>query len=161
MEVDELQQRSTSDDTLTAMFLTIHYFPMFFAAASFPYRSAERDFNGNMQQSELVLNGVETSSFTSIRRISQTTRIPQTTVRRVLHHDGLYRYHLQKVQQLFLEDLENRIRYCQWLQNNLEIKPHIRMRLNLQRMVFTRIHNKILKKNLHVGGSKPTLHNRS
>lgn len=89
---------------------------------SFPNRRVEKDGLGN---AEVVLNAVERSPSTSIRRISHTTGIPQTNVWRILHHNGLYPYHLQKVQHLLPGDLENRVRYCQWLQNNLEIIPHI------------------------------------
>jgi hypothetical protein len=37
---------------------------------------------------------------------------------RILHHNGLYPYHLQRVQHLLPNDYEQRLQFCNWLQTN-------------------------------------------
>lgn len=87
-----------------------------------PRIERQRDYH---QQADIVLNAVERSPSTSIRRISRMTGVRQTQVWRILHHDGLYPYHTQRVQHLLPDDSAHRVRYCQWLQNNLEVIPRI------------------------------------
>jgi hypothetical protein len=61
-----------------------------------------------------VLNEVERSPCASVRRISLTTGVPRMQVWRILHHDGLYPYHLQRVQHLLPNDYEQCLLFCNW-----------------------------------------------
>jgi hypothetical protein len=90
-------------------------------AGSFPQANAEcgQQWRGEGD----VLAAVQQSPSTCIR-----SGIAQTQVWRILHHDGLYPYHLQRVQHLLPGDHATRVRYCEWLQPRLH---------NLHDILFT------------------------
>lgn len=68
-----------------------------------------------------VLDAVERSPTTFVR----ATGVPPTQVRRILHSDGLYPYHLQRIQHLLPRDYAPQMEFCEWLQANLDLLPQI------------------------------------
>jgi hypothetical protein len=82
-----------------------------------------------------VLNAVEQSPRASVRRISLATGVPRMQVWRILHHDGLCPYHLQRVQHLLPNDNEQRLQFCNRLQTNWQSLDNI---LFTDETLFTR-----------------------
>jgi hypothetical protein len=72
-----------------------------------------------------ILNAVERSPRARVCRISLTTGVPRMQIRRILHHDGLYPYHLQRVQHLLPNYYEQRLQFCNWLQTNWQSLDNI------------------------------------
>jgi len=66
-----------------------------------------------VQQKQRILAHVAANPGTSTRRISSAEGVHRSTVWRILHVDGLYPYHLQRVQGLKPEDLPRLVRFCQ------------------------------------------------
>ncbi|KAF6216245.1 hypothetical protein GE061_000585 [Apolygus lucorum] len=68
-----------------------------------------------------ILDMVRDDPETSTRRVGLRLGISHQVVHRVLHSNGLYPYHVSKVQNLFPEDTAARIQFCQcWAEEN----PH-------------------------------------
>jgi hypothetical protein len=88
--------------------------------------SCPRAHRGHVQQRhDDVLDAVQRSPTSSVRRILRTTGVPRTRVWRILHSDGLYPYHLHRVQHLLPRDYAPHVEFCEWLQANLGLLPHI------------------------------------
>jgi hypothetical protein len=77
------------------------------------------------RRDDSVLDAVQRSLTSCVHRISRTTGVPPTQVWRLLHSDGLYPYHLQRVQRLSPWDCVPCVEFCEWLQANLNLLPHI------------------------------------
>ncbi|GFX07272.1 uncharacterized protein TNCV_2972491 [Trichonephila clavipes] len=61
-----------------------------------------------------VLQELERNPSTSTRVVSRETHIPQATVWRIAHDEGLHPYHLQRVQALELGDYNKRMDFARW-----------------------------------------------
>jgi hypothetical protein len=61
---------------------------------------------------------VQRSPRTSTRRISARLRIPRMRVWRTLFTDGMYPYHIQRVQHLEPADMCSRLDLCRWINSN-------------------------------------------
>ncbi|GFW83395.1 DUF4817 domain-containing protein [Trichonephila clavipes] len=61
-----------------------------------------------------VLQELERNPSTSTRVVSRETHIPQATVWRITHDEGLHPYHLQRVQALELGDYNKRMDFARW-----------------------------------------------
>jgi hypothetical protein len=72
-----------------------------------------------------VLDTVQRSPTWSVCRILRITGVPPTQVWRILHSDSLYPYHLQRFQHLLPWDYAPHVVFCEWLQSNLDLLPHI------------------------------------
>lgn len=90
---------------------------------SVPKANSEREKFNNAQ--DVVLNAAANNPKTSVRRISTEVGISSAQVWRILHHDGLYPYHLQKVQHLKPQDFPIRLQFCNWLLDNVGILSNI------------------------------------
>lgn len=96
---------------------------------------------------EQVLQQVEEEPRSSTRGIGQNLGATHTTVHQILADDGLYPFHLTKVQGLFPNDYYNRITYCEWLLEKQEAdEDFVRYILWTDEATFTRdgifnIHN--------------------
>jgi len=67
----------------------------------------------------MLLNDmVQRSPRTSARRISARLRIPRMRVWRMLFTEGMYPYHIQRVQQLEPADMCSRLDLCRWINSN-------------------------------------------
>ena len=66
-----------------------------------------------VKQEQRILLHVASNPGISTRRISSAEGVHRSTVWRILHVDGLYPYHLQRVQGLKPEDLPRLVRFCQ------------------------------------------------
>lgn len=87
--------------------------------------TSERATRQGLDEVENILNLVEDTPTISSRRISAQVGIPQTKVIRTLHMQGLYPYHLQRVQHLQPEDYDRRMQFCRWINNNLCVVSRI------------------------------------
>ncbi|GFW36497.1 DUF4817 domain-containing protein [Trichonephila clavipes] len=61
-----------------------------------------------------VLQELERNPSTSTRVVSRETHIPQATIWRIVHDEGLHPYHLQRVQALELGDYNKRRDFARW-----------------------------------------------
>ena len=88
--------------------------------ASFPSvnRHAERQVQRNVEDDEHIIDLVQRSPRTSTRRISARLRIPRMSVWRTLFREGMYPYHIQRVQHLEPADMCSRLVLCRWINSN-------------------------------------------
>lgn len=64
---------------------------------------------------EQVQQSVSANRRKSSRKIARETRVPRTTVRRILHQDlGLFPYKIQMVHKLHRGDKSKRLNFCRW-----------------------------------------------
>lgn len=68
--------------------------------------------NRSMEIDVIVLDEVASDTSTSVRKISQTTGIPKSTVHNVLKTHKYHPYHLQRVQTLQPADYPRRVEFC-------------------------------------------------
>lgn len=87
--------------------------------------TSERAIQQGLQEIENILDFVEEDATTSSRRVATQLAIPQKRVIKTLHEQGLYPYHVQKVQHLFPEDYARRMEFCHWINNNHGVISHI------------------------------------
>jgi hypothetical protein len=81
--------------------------------------ATERDVNVDVNEG--IVHMAQRSPRTSTRRIARRLRIPHTRVWRTLHAEGMYPYHVQRVQHLRPEDFAERLNFCEWLNGS----PHL------------------------------------
>jgi len=62
--------------------------------------AAERDVNEGVDEDEGIVQMVQGIPRASKRRIARRLRVPHTRVWRTLHAEGMYSYHVQRVQHL-------------------------------------------------------------
>lgn len=73
-----------------------------------------------------ILNLVEENPGISVRRLSYRVGVSPFVVWRTLNEQGLYPYHIQRVQALKPADLPRRVRFCDWLlQKNREVPQFV------------------------------------
>lgn len=87
--------------------------------------TSERAIRQDLEEIENVLALVEEDATTSSRRIGTQLGIPQKRVINTLHEQGLYPYHVQRVQHLQPGDYAKRMEFCEWIINNRHLVPHI------------------------------------
>jgi hypothetical protein len=76
--------------------------------------AAERGVHEGVNE-EGIVHMVHRSPRTSTRRIARHLRVTHTRVWRTLHAEGMYPYHVQRVQHLRPEDFAERLKFCKWL----------------------------------------------
>jgi hypothetical protein len=86
---------------------------------SFPSvnRHAERQVQRNVEEEEHIIDMVQRSPRTTTR-ISAHLRIPRMRVWWTLFTDGMYPYHIQRVQHLEPADMCSRLDLCRWINSN-------------------------------------------
>ena len=67
---------------------------------------------------------VQSSPRASTQIISRRLRVPHTRVWRTLHTEGMYPYHVQRVQHLGPGDFE-RLEFCKWLNGSRQLHRYI------------------------------------
>src|SRR5215468_271946 len=72
-----------------------------------------------------VVRMVHRSPRTSTRRIARCLSVPHTRVWRTLHADGMYPYHVQRVQHLRPGDFAERLNFCKWLNGSSQLHRYI------------------------------------
>ena len=87
--------------------------------------SSERARKYNMEGQENILDMVQRSPTTRMRRLSAHIGASQTHVWQTLHEDGLYLSHPQPVQNLHQGDSAMCLEFCQWLHTNCQLLPLI------------------------------------
>lgn len=91
----------------------------------FPKATAERPVQQELAQEEAILNMIEDSPSTSVRRISNRVHVSRMKVWRTLHNFGLYPYHIQYVQHLLPADYAARVDFCRWLIAHQQLRGRI------------------------------------
>ena len=76
--------------------------------------SAERGVNEGINE-EGIVRMVYRSPRASTRRIARRLRVPHMRVWRTLHAEGMYPYHVQRVQHLAPGDFAQRLKFYEWL----------------------------------------------
>ena len=86
--------------------------------------AAERGVNEGVNE-EGIVGMVHHSPRTSTRRIARRLRVAHTRVWRTLHTEGMYPYHLQRVQHLRPDDFAERLNFCMWLNGSRQLHHYI------------------------------------
>jgi len=87
--------------------------------------SAERDVNEGVDEDEGIVQMVESSPHASKRRNARRFRVPHTRVWRTLHAEGMYPYHVRRVQHLGTGDFAATLEFCKWLNGSRELHRYI------------------------------------
>ena len=105
------------DESLTDVFTRVHQHLR--EKGSFPSvnRHAERQVQRNVDDDEHIIDMVKRSPRISTR-ISARLRIPCMSVWRTLFTEGMYSYHIQRVQYLKPGDMCSRLDLCRWINSN-------------------------------------------
>jgi len=77
--------------------------------------AAERDVNEGVDEREGIVQMVQSSPRASTRRNARRLRVLHTRVWRTLHAEGMYPYHVQRVQHLGPGDFAQRLKFYEWL----------------------------------------------
>jgi len=83
--------------------------------------AAERDVNEDIDKEEGIVQMVHSSPRASTQRIVRRLCDPHTRVWRTLHAEGMYPYHVQRVQHLVPGDFAERLEFCKWLNGSREL----------------------------------------
>lgn len=70
---------------------------------------------GNIDLVGYVLDRVRRDPDISTRHLATELQVSHMRIWRILHTNGLYPYHLQRVQALYANDREPRLEFCNWL----------------------------------------------
>ena len=84
--------------------------------------AAQRDVNESVDE-EGIVQMVQSSPCASTQRIAR--RVPHTRVWRTLHAEGMYPYHVQRVQHLRPGDFAERMEFCKWLIGSRQLHCYI------------------------------------
>lgn len=79
------------------------------------------DRHRDAQEEENILQSVERSPRSSTRRLATRLNVSQSKVCRILHENGLYPFHVQKVHHSEPHDCANRVHFCKWLNGNRQL----------------------------------------
>jgi len=85
----------------------------------------ERDVNEGVDAEEGIVQMVQSSPHASMRRIARRLRVSHTRVWRTLHAEGMYAYHMQRVQHLRHGDFAQRLEFCKWLNGSRQLHRYI------------------------------------
>ena len=86
---------------------------------------AEHEINGDVDEEDSIVQMVGCSPHASTRRLARRLHIPQTRVWRTLHAEGMYSYHVRRVQHLGPGNLAQRLEFCSWLNSNHRLHRYI------------------------------------
>jgi len=87
--------------------------------------AAERDVNEGVDEEEGIVQMVQSSPRASTQRIARRLRVPHTRVWRTLYADGMYPYHVQRVQHLGPGNFAQRLEFCKWLNGSRQLRRYI------------------------------------
>ena len=74
---------------------------------------------------EGIVQMVQSSPRAIMRRIARCLCVLHTRVWRTLHAEGIYPYHVQRVQHLGPGDFAERLEFCKWLNGSRELHRYI------------------------------------
>jgi len=83
--------------------------------------AAERDVNEGVDEEKGIVQMVQSSPRASTRRIVRRLCLPHTRVWRILHAEGMYPNHVQRVQHHGPGDYAERLEFCKWLNGSREL----------------------------------------
>jgi len=83
--------------------------------------AAERDVNEGTDEEEGIVQMVQSRPRAGMRRIARRLCVPHTRVWRTLHAEGMYPYHVQRVQHLGPGNFAERLEFCKWLNGSCEL----------------------------------------
>ena len=86
--------------------------------------AAERDVNEGVDE-EGIVQMVQSSPPVSTQRMAGCLRVPYTSVWRTLHTEGMYPYHVQRVQHLQPDDFAERLNFCKWFNGSRQLHRYI------------------------------------
>ena len=87
--------------------------------------AAERDVNESVDEEEGIVQMVQSSPRASTRRTARRLRVSHTRVWRTLHAEGMYPYHVQRVQYLRPGDFAERLEFCSLLNGSRRLRRYI------------------------------------
>jgi len=83
--------------------------------------AAECDVNEGVNEEEGIVQMAQSSPRASTRRTARRLRVPHTRMWRTLHAEGMYPYHMQRMQHLRPGDFAERLEFCKWLNGIREL----------------------------------------
>jgi len=86
--------------------------------------AADRDINESVSE-ECIVQMEQSSPRASTRRIARRLRVPHTRVWGTLHAEGMYPYHVQRMQHLKPGDFSERLAFCKWLNGSRQLHRYI------------------------------------
>ena len=87
--------------------------------------AAELNVNEGVDEEEGIVQMVQSSPRASTRGIARRLRVPHTRVWRKLHAEGMYPYHVQRVQHLGPGDFVERLEFCKWFNGSRQLHRYI------------------------------------
>jgi len=87
--------------------------------------AAERNVNEGVNEEEGIVQMVQNSPRATTRRTGRRLFVPHTRVWRTLHAEGMYPYHVQRVQHLGPGDFAERLEFCKWLSGSHHMLHYI------------------------------------
>ena len=87
--------------------------------------AAECDVNESVDDEGGIVQMVQSSPRASTRRTARCLRVPHTRVWKTLHAEGMYPYHVQRVQHLRPGDFAERLEFRKWLNGSRQLHRYI------------------------------------
>jgi len=87
--------------------------------------AAERDVNEGIDEEEGIVQMIQSSPRASTQRIARRLHVPHTRVWRTLHAEGMYSYHVQRMQHLRPGDFAQRLEFFKWLNGSHQLHRYI------------------------------------
>ena len=87
--------------------------------------ASELDVNESVDEQEGIFQMIHSSPRASARRIARRLRVPHTRVWTTLQAEGMYPYHVQRVQHLRPDDFAERLGFCKWLNGSRQLHRYI------------------------------------
>jgi len=87
--------------------------------------TAERVVNEGVDEEKGIVQMVQSSPCASMQRIARRLHVPHMRVWRTLHADGMYPYHVQRVQHLGPGSFAQRLEFCKWLNGSRQLHRYV------------------------------------
>jgi len=87
--------------------------------------AAKCDVNEGVDEEKGIVHMVQSSPGASTQRIARRLCVRPTSVWRTLHAEGMYPYHVQRVQHLGPDDFAQRLEFCKWLNGSRQLHCYI------------------------------------
>jgi hypothetical protein len=113
------------DESLTDVFTRVHQHLREKGSFRSVNRCAERQVQQNVEEDENIIDMVQRSACISTRRISAHFCVLRMRVWRTLHAEGMYPYHIQRIQHLEPADMCSRLELCHWTNSNSHMNRNI------------------------------------
>ena len=109
-------RRHPCDKTITRVYSTLR------ETGSFPKIICDREAARRDRAKDVLLE-IDNDPRISLRKLSASTGQSRSSIHRKLQENGFYPYHIQRVQSLLPLDYGQRLIFCNWLLQNVNVIP--------------------------------------